>query len=59
MLLIHGMGLANFQLKNKQEKTQFFSKTFLMADNAIKIVLGMLFLPFNKIETNFANQKFN
>lgn len=59
MLSTHGMMLANFQLKNKQQKTRFFQESFLMANIAIKVVIGMLFLTFSKIEIDFADREFD
>lgn len=54
-LSTHSMMFAYFQIKDKQRKTHFFKKTFLMANTAMKIVVGMSFWTLNKLEINFAN----
>lgn len=59
MLLTFGMVLATFQLEEKEGKMRFFQEIFLVANTAIEIVLEILFLTFNKMKINFANQELN
>lgn len=58
-LLIHGIGLANFQLEDKQEKMWFFQEIFLMANTAIEVVLSMPFLALIKAKIDFADRELN
>ena len=51
------MVLANFQLEDKQERTWFFQETFLVANTAIKVVLGIFFLALSKVQINFAERE--
>ena len=59
MLSTQGMVLAIFQLEDKQGRTRFFQETFLVADTAMEIVLGIPFLTLNKVEINFAERELN
>lgn len=59
MLLTCSIVLANFQFEDKQGKIQFFQKTFLVADTAMKVILKMAFLTFDKVKINFADEKLN
>lgn len=54
-LSTYNIMLVNFQLKDKLRKMRFFQKTILVTNIIIKIVLGMFFLVFSKMEINFAN----
>lgn len=42
-----------FQVKDKEKRSRFFDKTFLLADISINIALKMLFLTLSNIEINF------
>ena len=55
MLSTHGMVLATFQLEDKYGRTQFFQETFLVADTAIEVVLGMPFLALSKANVKWLN----
>ena len=49
-LQIFGMVLANFQVEDKLERTQFFKETFLLADISVEIVLGIHFLTLSNAD---------
>ena len=59
ILLTYGIVLANFQMKNKYEKTHFVQKTLLVAHTTIELVQEMLFLALNKMKINFVDREFN
>ena len=42
-LEIFGMVIANFQVEDKDGRSRFFQKTFLVADIKFKVILGMPF----------------
>ena len=46
--------LASFQIENTLEKTQFFSKIFLLADLSVEVVLRMPFLTLSNANIKFA-----
>ena len=56
-LSTHGMVLATFQVEDKHGRTRFFQETFLVADTAMEVVLGMPFLALSKVEINFAERE--
>ena len=45
--------LASFQVKNKLERAQFFSKILLLTNLSIEIGLELLFLSFNNTNIQF------
>ena len=49
-----GMVLADFQVEDKLDRTQFFQETFLVANTTSKVILGMLFLTFSNVDVQFA-----
>lgn len=51
------MVLANFQVKDKSKKAQFYQKTFLVADISAKMILDMLFLTFSNVDLLFVRRK--
>lgn len=52
-LMIYRMVIALFQLDNKDKKSHFFKKTFLLANISIDVALKMFFLILSNIEVNF------
>lgn len=44
------MILVSFQGKDKQGQDQYFWITFLLADTSVKVILGMFFLIFNRVD---------
>ena len=50
--------IADCLVKNKLRRVQFFQETFLLANIGLKVVLGMLFLTFSRVDIWFAKQKF-
>ena len=44
---------ASFLVKNKDKKSYFFEKTFLLADISIYVTLRMHFFTFNNIQFDF------
>lgn len=53
------MILVNFELEDKQKKTQFFQEIFLVGNTAIEIILDILFLAVSKMKIDFTNRKLN
>ena len=51
------MVLASFEMEDKLGRTQYFQKTFLLADISVKVVLKMLFLTFSNADIQFAKKK--
>lgn len=47
ILEIFEIALVNFQVKDKISLTQYFYKTFLLADINLKIIIKMFFLTFS------------
>lgn len=45
-----------FLVDNKDKTSQFFEKTFLLADMSIYITLGTPFFTMNNVKVNFTNQ---
>lgn len=45
-----GIVIAYCSIKNKLKKIRFFQKTFLLTNISPKVVLGMLFLIFNRVD---------
>ena len=45
-----GIVLASFQVGDKFERTQFFQKTFLLADISTEVVLSILFLTLSNAD---------
>lgn len=50
---IFGIVLASFSINNKEERTDFFKKTFLLTDISIDIALKMFFFTLNNVEIDF------
>lgn len=48
--------IALFLLNNKDRKTHFFKKTFLLPDININIAFGMVFFILSNIQINLNNQ---
>lgn len=51
------MVLASFQVNNKFGKSQFFYKTFLLANISMEVVLGMYFLIFSNANVLFLERE--
>ena len=51
------MVIATFQVVDKLSRSQFFWKTFLLADISIKVLLDMLFFSFSNADVQFAEKK--
>ena len=51
------MVIADFSVKNKLGRVQFFQKTFMLANIGLEVVLGILFLTFNQADIRFAEQE--
>lgn len=49
--------IALVQLDDKDRKSRFFEKTFLLADISLNIAFGMLFLILSNVKINFENRK--
>ena len=45
-----------FLIKNKNWKSQFFEKIFLLTNISINITLGMIFFTLNNVKLNFIYQ---
>ena len=52
-----GIVIAGFQVFDKQVRTRFFQKTFLLADTTMKVVLGMPFLTLSNADIQFAEKE--
>ena len=51
------MVIADYSVKDKLGRFQFYQKTFLLAIISLEVVLGMLFLTFSKADIWFAEQE--
>lgn len=51
------MVFAGFQLVDKLDRVRFFQETFLLADNSMEVVLGILFLTLSNVDIQFAEKK--
>lgn len=51
------MIIASFLVNDKNEKSWFFEKTFLLADINIDIAFEMLFLTLSNVEVSYTNWK--
>lgn len=56
-LVTYEIGKANFILQNKYIKDPFFKETFLLVNNSMKIILGILFLSISDIVVRLAKKK--
>ena len=56
-LATYDMVIAIFQVVNNLGRSQFFQKTFLLADISMKVVLGMLFLFLSHVNIQFAEKE--
>ena len=54
-----GMVIAFLLVENKEEKSHFFKKTFLLVDISMDITMGMLFFTLNNVEVNFVDCHFH
>ena len=45
-----GIVITSFSIEDKEKKSRFFEKIFLLADISIDIALGISFLTFNNVE---------
>ena len=52
-----GIVIADCSVKDKLGRVQFFLKTFLLANISLKVVLGMLFLTFSKVNIRFVERE--
>ena len=50
--------IADYLVKNKLERVQFFQKTFFGANIGLEVILKISFLTFSKANIWFAEQKF-
>ena len=53
-LITFGMVVADFQVENKLDRTQFIQQIFLVANTTLKVILGMPFLTFSNVDVQFA-----
>lgn len=53
-----GMVITSFSIEDKERRSRFFDKQFLLADINMDITLGILFLTFSNIEMDFMDQNF-
>lgn len=49
--------IALFEIKNKEKKSSFLKKNFLLANLYINNVLGMLLLILSNVKVNFLELK--
>ena len=56
-LATYGMVIAAFKVVNKLGCSQFFQKTFLLADISMEVILGMLFLTVSNVDVQFAEKE--
>lgn len=49
------MVIASFLVKEKDESSYFFERTFLLANISIDVALGMFFLTLGNVKVNFTN----
>ena len=49
------MVIASLLVENKEGKSRFFEKIFLLADISMDITLGMLFLIFSNVVIDFVD----
>ena len=49
--------IAGFQVLDKEDRTWFFQKTFLLANTTIEVVLGMLFLTLSNTDIQFVEKE--
>lgn len=56
-LKINGMFITLFQVKDEDEKSRFFNKTFLLADISINIAFEISFLTLSNVKVNFNNKE--
>ena len=54
---IFGIVIADYSVKNKLERVQFFQKTFLLANIGLEVVLRMHFLTFSKVHIRFVERE--
>lgn len=52
------MMIALFQVDDKDKKSRFLEKIFLLTDISLDIVFGIPFLILSNVEVNFNNRKF-
>ena len=57
LLETYGMVIAVFQIINKLGHFWFFQETFLLTNISIKVVLGISFLIFSKVDIQFTEKK--
>lgn len=56
-LEIYKMVIVLFEINDKDKKTRFFEKTFLLADISIDVAFKVLFLSLTNVEVNFNNRQ--
>ena len=56
-LKTYNIVIAAFQVLNMFGRSQFFWKTFLLANINIEVVLSIFFLTFNNVDIQFAEKK--
>lgn len=49
------MVIVSFQMDDKDKKSRFFEKTFLVADINMDVAFRMSFFTLNNIKVNFNN----
>ena len=49
--------IADYLVKNKLERVQFFQGTYLLANISLEVVLGMSFFTLNKADIRFAERE--
>lgn len=52
------MVIVGFQVSDKLQRLRFLSKTFLLANPSINVILRMLFLIFSNTNIVFIDKKF-
>lgn len=53
MLEIFRIVIVLFQVDNKDERSHFFEKTFLLTDISMVVVFEILFLTLSNVKVNF------
>lgn len=51
------MEIVSFLMEEKEERSCFFKKKFLLANISIDTTLGILFLTWSNVEIDFADQQ--
>lgn len=52
-----GIVIASFLMKNKDRKSRFFDKTFLLVDISMDVTFEIFFFILSNVDVNFTDQK--